>query len=337
MTARVRYIEAIRQGLRFSLESDPSVVVLGEDVRYGGPFGATRGLADDFGKARILDTPISEATVMGMATGAATTGLRPVVEIMFVDFVTLAMDQLVNHAAKLGFMTGGGLRVPLTVRVQGGVTGRFGAHHSQSLESWFVHTPGLKVVAPAFPGDAKKLLEVAIADDNPVVYVEHRGLYWRKGDVSGDEPASGAIVRRSGDDVTLISYSRMVHQALEAADTLSAEGIECEVIDLRWLAPLDLGPGLESLHRTGRVVVAHEAVTTSGVGAEVVARLQDAAYGELVAPIARVGAPFAPVGAAPELEDAYLPGSEDIVGAVRGLLGLAVPRTDRRREETHDP
>ena len=325
MAARIRYIEAVRQGLRSSLEFDPSVVVLGEDVRYGGPFGATRGLADEFGKARILDTPISEATVMGMATGAATTGLRPVVEIMFVDFATLAMDQLVNHAAKLNFMTGGGLRVPLTVRVQGGASGRFGAHHSQSLEAWFVHTPGLKVVAPAFPGDAKKLLETAIADDNPVVYVEHRGLYWMKGEVSGEEPSSGAVVRRSGGDVTVISYSRMVHQALKAAEVLSADGIECEVIDLRWLAPLDLGAALESLHRTGRVVVAHEAVTTGGVGAEVVARLQAEAHGELIAPITRVGAPFAPVGAAPELEDAFVPGSEDIVRAVRGLLGLAVP------------
>jgi pyruvate dehydrogenase E1 component beta subunit len=325
MVGRIRYIEAVRQGLRSSMLSDPSVIVLGEDVRFGGPFGATKGLLDEFGEARILDTPISEATVMGMATGAATTGLRPVVEIMFADFTTLAMDQLVNHAAKLGFMTGGLLRVPLTIRVQGGVGGRFGAHHSQSLEAWFAHTPGLKVVAPAFPGDACKLLEAAIADDNPVVYVEHRGLYWMKGEVTGGEPASGSIVRRRGDDVTIISYSRMVHPVLEAAAILSGEGIECEVIDLRWLAPLDLEPALESSHRTGRVVVAHEAVTTGGFGAEVTARLQAAAHSSLVAPIARVGAPFAPVGAAPELEDAFVPGSGEVIQAVRGLLDVAVP------------
>ncbi len=325
MAARIRYIEAVREGLQCSMLSDPSVIVLGEDVRHGGPFGATRGLVDEFGEARILDTPISEATVMGVAAGAAATGLRPVVEIMFVDFATLAMDQLVNHAAKLGFMTGGLLRIPLTVRVQGGVGGRFGAHHSQSLEAWFTHTPGLKVVAPAFPGDARRLLEVAIADDNPVVYVEHRALYWKKGEVSGDEPGSGAVVRRPGDDATIVSYSRMVHSALEAAATLSTDGIECEVIDLRWLAPLDLESALESLHRTGRVVVAHEAVATGGIGAEVAARLQAAAHGALAAPIVRVGAPFAPVGAAPELEDAFVPGPGDIVQAVRGLLDVAAP------------
>ena len=331
MAARVRYIEAVRQGLRSSMLSDPAVIVLGEDVRYGGPFGATKGLADEFGKERILDTPISEATVMGMATGAAATGLRPVVEIMFVDFATLAMDQLVNHAAKLGFMTGGLLQVPLTVRVQGGVSGRFGAHHSQSLEAWFLHTPGLKVVAPAFPGDAKTLLEVAIADGNPVVYIEHRGLYWVKGEVAGDEPAWGSVVRRRGGDVTIVSYSRMVHQALAAADSVASDGIECEVIDLRWLAPLDLEPVVASLNRTGRAVVAHEAVTTGGVGAEVVARLQAAPGVHPAAPIVRVGAPFAPVGAAPELEDAFLPGSGHIVRAVRGVVGEAPPATDRQK------
>ena len=325
MAPAVRYIDAIREGLLTSMMLDPSVMVIGEDVRYGGPFGATRGLTDEFDESRVRDTPISEATVMGMATGAAVTGMRPVVEIMFVDFVTLAMDQLINHAAKLHYMTGGQLRVPLTVRVQGGVSGRFGAHHSQSLESWFVHTPGLKVVAPAFPGDAKKLLEVAIADDNPVVFIEHRGLYWLKGEISGDEPASGAVVRRQGSDVTIISYSRMVHEALTAADTLSRDGIECEVIDLRWLAPLDLEPAISSLHKTGRVVVVHEAVTTGGVGAEVVARLQEAALDDLAAPIARVGGPFAPVGASPLLEDAFVPGAEDIVRAVRTLLDTGIP------------
>ncbi len=335
MAAPVRYIEAVRQGLRSSMSSDPTVIVLGEDVRHGGPFGATKGLADEFGKSRILDTPISEGTVMGMATGAAATGLRPVVEVMFTDFVTLAMDQLVNHAAKLGFMTGGLLRVPLTVRVQGGVSGRFGAHHSQSLEAWFVHTPGLKVVAPAFPGDARNLLQESIADDNPVLFVEHRGLYWMKGEVTNDEPASGSLVRRPGGDVTIVTYSRMVHHALTAADSLAADGIDCEVIDLRRLAPLDMGPVITSLRRTGRAVVAHEAVVTGGVGAEVAARLQAAPGVHADAPIVRVGAPFAPVGAAPELEDAFVPGPGDIVRAVRDLLGAVSPdRTGQKGGST---
>ena len=336
MASTIRYIDAVREGLRSSMKSDPSVVVLGEDVRHGGPFGATRGLVDEFDEFRVRDTPISEATVMGMATGAAVTGLRPVVEIMFVDFVTLAMDQLVNHAAKLRFMSGGQLRVPLTVRVQGGVGGSFGAHHSQSLESWFVHTPGLKVVAPAFPGDAKRLLEEAIADDNPVVYIEHRGLYWKRGNICGDEKPSGSVTRRRGGDVTIVAYSRMVHEALAAADTLFEDGIDAEVIDLRWLAPLDLDPVIASIHDTGRVVVAHEAVTTAGMGAEVAALLQSAAFGELSAPVARVGAPFAPVGASPQLEDAFVPAAEDIVRATRILLGVVAPITTTEGEETHD-
>ncbi len=323
MTATLRYVDAIRAGLDSSLAADRSVVVIGEDVTYGGPFGATKGLVDEYGTDRIRDTPISEATVMGMGTGAALTGLRPVLEVMFIDFLTLAMDQLVNHAAKLHFMSGGQLKVPLTVRVQGGINGRFGAHHSQSLESWFVHTPGLRVVAPAFPGDAKTLLEAAISDDNPVLYIEHRGLYWMKGEVGGDEPPRGAVVRREGADVTIVSYSKMVHAALAAAETLSGEGIEAEVIDLRWLAPLDIDCVLSSVRRTGRCVVAHEAVTRGGVGAEIASQVQEQGFEHLVAPIARVGGPFAPVGAAPELEDAFAPGAEDVAQAARLLVTRA--------------
>ena len=320
MTTGIRYIDAIHQGLRSALQADPSVVVIGEDVTYGGPFGATKGLVDEFGAGRIRDTPISEATIMGMATGAAVTGLRPVLEVMFIDFITLAMDQLVNHAAKLHYMTGGQLKVPLTIRVQGGISGRFGAHHSQSLEAWFVHTPGLKVVAPAFPGDARTLLEAAIADDNPVVSVEHRALYWTKGEVDGGGSPWGAVVRREGRDVTIVSYSKMVHTALAAADALSTEGIEAEVIDLRWLAPMDIDCVVESARKTGRVLVAHEAVTRGGVGAEIAAVLQRAAFGDLVAPIERIGGPFAPVGASPELEDSFAPHADDITLAVRTLV-----------------
>ena len=321
MTAELRYIDAIHAGLQASLAADDTVVVIGEDVTYGGPFGATRGLADEFGRHRVRDTPISEATVMGMATGAAVTGLRPVVEVMFVDFITLAMDQLVNHAAKLHFMSGGQLRVPLTVRVQGGVRGRFGAHHSQSLESWFTHTPGLKVVAPAFPGDARELLVAAIADDNPVVYLEHRGLYWNRGPTHND-PVEGAVVRRPGTDVTIVSYSKMVHSALAAAERLADSGVEAEVIDLRWLAPLDTATVLESVAKTGRALVAHEAVTHGGLGAEIAATIQRDTFTELLAPVERVGAPFAPVAAAADLEDAFLPGVDEIERAVGTLLSL---------------
>ena len=315
MTAQVRFIDAISEGLRTAMDADDAVVIIGEDVTFGGPVGATKGQVEEFGSGRVRDTPISEATVMGVAIGAALSGLRPVVEIMFIDFITLAMDQLVNHAAKFHFMTGGQLTVPLTLRVQGGINGRFGAHHSQSLESWLVHTPGLKVVAPAFPGDARRLLQVAIKDDNPVVFIEHRGLYWMKGPLGGTDPTSGALVRREGTDVTIISYSKMLHAALSAADTLDAAGVAAEVVDLRWLSPLDLDTVVGSVRKTGRAIIAHEAVTQGGVGAELVASIQTAAFENLVAPIERVGAPFAPIGASPELEDAFSPRAEDIVEA----------------------
>lgn len=328
MTAR-RYIDAITTALADALESDPAVVLLGEDVTYGGPFGATKGLVDRFGEHRVRDTPISEATIMGMAVGAAATGLRPVVEVMFADFVTLAMDQLVNHAAKLHYMTGGLLRIPLTIRVQGGVGGLMGAHHSQSLESWLTHVPGLKVVAPAFPNDAETLLRSAIDDDNPVVYLEHRGLYWNRSQETARSP-SGAIVRRPGTDVTLASYSKMVHSALEAAARLEVAGVSAEVVDLRWLAPLDLAALVASTAKTGRLVVAHEAVRTGGFGAEIAAEVHARAWGGLRAPIERVAAPFAPVGAARALEDAYTPGPESIVEAAMRTIEANIPQPRRR-------
>jgi pyruvate dehydrogenase E1 component beta subunit len=317
----LRYIDAIRAGLRTAMETDDRVIVLGEDVSYGGPFGATKELVDQFGRHRVRDTPISEAAVMGMAVGAALAGLRPVVEVMFADFITLAMDQLVNHAAKLRYMSGGQLSVPLTVRIQGGVNGRFGAQHSQSLEAWFCHTPGLKVVAPAFASDAASLLEIAIADDDPVVYLEHRALYFfADGSIPQRVVSQGSALRMEGNDITVVSYSRMVHIALEAAAELATEGIGVEVIDLRWLLPLDLSLVEESVRKTGRLLVVHEAVTQGGLGAEVAARLQLTAFGFLTAPVARVGAPFTPVGAAPGLEDDFLPGVPEIVAAARRLV-----------------
>src|SRR6185369_12966568 len=226
--AEQTYLEAIRSALAEEMRRDPAVYLFGEDVALGGPFGVTKGLAEEFGANRTVNTPISEATVMGIAIGAATAGFRPVVEVMFIDFITLAMDQLINHAAKLHYMSGGQLRIPLTVRVQCGVSGAMGAHHSQSLEAWLCHVPGLKVVMPSTPADANGLLKSAIRDDNPVVFIEHRGLYWSKGEVTGKEPSIAigqAAILRPGDRVTIVALSNLVGAALAAADRLAGEGI----------------------------------------------------------------------------------------------------------------
>jgi len=261
--AEKSYLEAIREGLREEMGRDPAVRILGEDVAVGGPFGVTKGLAEEFGHSRVINTPISEGTVMGLAIGAAVLGLRPVVEIMFVDFVTLAMDQLVNHAAKLHYMSGGQLKVPLTVRLQCGAVGNWGAHHSQSLEAWFLHIPGLKVVLPSSPADAKGLIKAAIRDDNPVLFVEHRGLYFSRGEVpEGQEiaPIGKASVLRAGTDLTIVALSRMVGPALEASSALLKEGVSAEVIDPRSLCPLDVETIVASVKKSGRLLIAHEAV-----------------------------------------------------------------------------
>jgi pyruvate dehydrogenase E1 component beta subunit len=299
---------------------DPSVILLGEDVSSGGPFGASKDLIDRYGEWRVRNTPISEGTVVGLAVGAALAGLRPIVEIMFVDFVTLAMDQLVNHAAKLHYMSGGQLRVPLTIRAQFGATGSMGAQHSQSLEAWFVHVPGLKVVVPSTPADARGLLRAAISDDNPVVFLEHRGLYWSRGEVPdrlNGTRLGTALVRRPGSDVTVVAIGAMVERALEAATMLEPEGLDVEVIDPRTLVPLDLETLIDSVERTGRLVVVHEAVTTGGVGAEIAAAIGARAHGALRAPIQRVGAPATPVPASPELEALYVPSALGIAEAAR--------------------
>jgi pyruvate dehydrogenase E1 component beta subunit len=321
--AELSYLEAIRSALEEELRRDPTVHIFGEDVALGGPFGATQGLAEQFGVARLVNTPISEATVMGIAIGAATAGLRPVVEIMFIDFITLAMDQLINHAAKLHYMSGGQLRIPLTVRVQCGISGAMGAHHSQSLESWVAHVPGLKVVMPSNPADAKGLLKSAIRDDNPVVFVEHRGLYWTKGAIPANEtvvPIGRASVLRRGEQLTVVALSSMVVPALAAADDLAAEGISVEVVDPRTISPLDVETIAASVKKTSRLIVAHEAVEQGGVGAEIVARVQQAAFHYLDSPIARVAAPFAPVPAGPTLEKQFLPGKQNIIAAARTAL-----------------
>jgi pyruvate dehydrogenase E1 component beta subunit len=306
------------------MRADPRVLVLGEDVAEGGPWGATAGLVEEFGADRVRNTPISEAAIAGVAIGAAQSGLRPVVEIMFVDFVTLALDQLVNQAAKAHFMSGGQLEVPLVLRTQGGAGQRGGAQHSQSLEAWLTHVPGLKVVMPSTALDAAGLLASALADPNPVVYIENKALYYRKEKVPDERPhvpVGQARLVRPGRHVTVVALSRLVHESLAAAEELAGEGIEIEVVDPRTLVPLDLEAIVESVSRTHRLVVAHEAVAHGGFGAEIAAQVQTAAFDELDAPVVRVGAPFAPVPFSPPLEDAYLPGRADVTAAVRAVLG----------------
>jgi acetoin:2,6-dichlorophenolindophenol oxidoreductase subunit beta len=323
------YVKAITSTLANAMRADDRVFVLGEDVAEGGPYTATAGLADEFGTERVINTPISESAITGVAIGAAQSGMRPVLEIMFIDFITLALDQLVNGAAKAHFMSGGQLTVPMVLRTQGGAGHRGAAQHSQSLESWLTHVPGLKVVMPSRPIDAAGLLASAILDPNPVVFVENKTLYFRKGEVP--EPAAAvpigeAVTLRAGDDVTVVALSRVVHDALAAADRLAAEdGIEAEVIDPRTLVPLDLDAIVESVKRTGRLVVAHEAVEHGGFGAEIAAQVQGAAFDFLDAPVGRVGAPFSPIPFSPPLEDAYLPGSDEIVAAVQATF-VGAPR-----------
>ena len=322
--AELNFIEIIRRALDEEMSRDAAVYLIGEDVAAGGAFGATRGLVDRHGPRRVRNTPISEAAITGLATGAAICGLHPVLEIMFIDFATLAMDCLVNQTAKYRYMSGGQLSVPMVVRTQAGAAGGAAAQHSQSLESWFVHVPGLVVVAPSSPVEAYGLLKSSIRLGDPVLFVEHKRLYGMKEELpegAGPLPIGKARVARSGTDVTLIAYSAMVRTALEAAENLARSGISVEVIDLRTLSPLDTETLVQSVSRTHRAVIAQEAVEIGGVGAEVAARLGSLAFGELKAPIARVGCPFAPIPFAPELEAALLPGAKQIEQAVREVMG----------------
>ena len=314
------YLAAVKNALADAMRSDPRVIVLGEDVAEGGPYGATAGLAEEFGRTRVLNTPISEGAVCGAAIGAAQAGLRPVVEIMFIDFITLALDQLVNQAAKAHFMSGGQLTVPMVLRTQGGAGSRSGAQHSQSLEAWLTHVPGLKVVMPSNAADAAGLLASAIDDPGPVVFVENNSLYFRREPEPADTgpvPIGSARTIRRGGDLTIVATSRMVGEATEAAERLASEGVQAEVIDPRTLVPLDIDTIAASVRRTGRAVVVHEAVTTGGFGAELTARIQQEAFDCLEAPIQRVGAPFEPVPVSPPLEDDYRPDAIDIHAAAR--------------------
>lgn len=316
------FIEILRLALDEELARDPAVHLLGEDVAVGGAFGVTKGLAQKHGEQRVRNTPISEAAITGMATGAAICGLRPVLEIMFIDFATLSLDCLVNQAAKYRYMSGGQLSVPMVVRTQAGAAGGAAAQHSQSLEAWFVHVPGLVVVAPSSPLEAYGLLKSSIRLGDPVLFIEHKRLYAQKEVLAGGAPLppiGKAKVARAGSDVTLIAYSAMVRDALEAADELGRSGISVEVIDLRTLLPLDMSTIAASVSKTHRVVIAHEAVLNGGVGAEIAARIGYELFDELDAPVTRVGCAFSPIPFAPELERALLPGTTDIVRAVREL------------------
>ena len=320
------YVQAINRAMARAMRADESVIVLGEDVAQGGPYLATEGLAAEFGTGRVRNTPISEGAVCGVAIGAAQAGLRPIVEIMFIDFITLALDQLVNQAAKAHYMSGGQLSVPIVLRTQGGSGGRAGAQHSQSLEAWLTHVPGLKVVMPSSAADAAGLMASAIADPNPVVFVENKSLYFRREELPEQPepvPIGSAKLLRPGRDVTIIALSRLVGDALEAAARLAQDGIEAEVIDPRTLVPLDLEPIADSVRRTGRAVIAHEAALHGGFGAELAAQLQEAAFDHLEAPVQRVGAPFTPVPVSPSLEDAYRPGVDQVVAATRYAVAWA--------------
>jgi len=319
------FIEILRRALDEELASDARVHLLGEDVAAGGAFGVTRGLADKHGAQRVRNTPISEAAITGLATGAALCGLRPVLEIMFIDFATLAMDSLVNQAAKYRYMSGGQLAVPIVVRTQSGAAGGAAAQHSQSLEAWFIHVPGLVVVAPSSPAEAYGLLKSSIRLGDPVLFVEHKRLYTMREEVPDDmplPPIGRARIARAGSDVTLIAWSAMVGAALEAAGELETQGISAEVIDLRTLLPLDMDAIAGSVSRTHHVLIAQEAVLNAGVGAEIAARIGSELFDELDAPVERVGCPFAPIPFAPELERALLPGSAAIVSAACELLGV---------------
>ncbi|MFT4247630.1 MAG: alpha-ketoacid dehydrogenase subunit beta [Pseudomonas sp.] len=317
----VRFLKAVNQALHDAMRDDPTVIMIGEDIAAaGGSFKATKGLLETYGPSRVYDAPIAEATIAGIAVGAALTGARPVAEIMFMDFVTLTMDMLVNQAAKARSMFGGQGSVPMVLRTPHGGGLSAGPQHSQCLEAWFAHIPGLKVVVPATPADAYGLLRAAIEDPDPVIVVENKALYAIKGDLP-EVPERVAIgkgrIARAGRDATVVAYGATVAMALEAAQQLAGEGLEIEVVDLRSIQPWDEALVLESLGRTHRLVVAHEAVEAFGVGAEIVARMADVGFDELDAPIVRVAAPFAPVPFSPVLEKHYRPTGQDIVAALR--------------------
>ena len=320
----ITYAQALNQALREELRADPRVFLMGEDIGlHGGIFRVTADLFAEFGAERIRDTPISESGFIGLGIGAAIAGMRPVVELLFMDFALVAADQIVNQAAKLRYMAGGTLSVPIVIRAQQGGGRGNGAQHSQSFESWMAQIPGLIVIAPSTPADAKGLLKAAIRAGNPVVFIEHKLLYNTKGEVPDGEhvlPIGRADIKRSGRDVTIVAYSRMLLLALEAAMQLADKGIEAEVIDLRTIEPLDMDTVIASVKGTGRLLVVHEAHSNCGVGAEIIARMYEQAPDALVVPARRLGAKHVPIPVAEVLENFVLPQVDDIVTSVAGMI-----------------
>jgi pyruvate/2-oxoglutarate/acetoin dehydrogenase E1 component len=318
------YREALNEALHEEMARDADVFVMGEDVgQYGGPFRVTAGLYERYGEKRARDTPISEAAFSGIGVGAALVGLRPVIEILYIDFTALAMDQLINQAAKLRYMSGGQASVPLVLRTQGGGGRGNAAQHSQSLEMWYVHVPGLKVVQPSTPYDAKGLLKSAIREENPVLFIEHKLLYGTKGPVPEEPyclPIGVSEVKRAGKDATVVAHSRMTLFALSAAQKLARDGIDVEVIDPRTLKPLDLEPVVESVKKTGRLIVVSEGVRTGGFASEVAARIQEEAYDYLDAPVQQLTTADVPLPYAEELELEAIPGEDEIVAAVKSVI-----------------
>ncbi len=324
-TSELTYMQAVNEALRWALETYPEAIIFGEDMGLpGGPFGATKGLRRAFGE-RVFDTPISESAILGGAVGAAMRGCRPIVEIMFADFFLVALDQLVNQAANVRFLSRGEFTAPITVRSQQGFTPGSCAQHSQSLEAIFAHIPGLRVGLPADAEQAYTMLRASIACDDPVIVIESRALYQQKREVPLGGPVEGvggARIVREGDNVTIVTWSRMVGEALAAADQLAERGVSAEVVDLRWLSPVDFEAVLASVSRTSRLVIAHEANLTGGFGAEIAARVVARGFDLLDAPIERVGAPDIRVPASPRLQQALMPNSETIVAAVDRLAAF---------------
>lgn len=321
---KMTYAEGIREGMRIKMQEDPNVFILGEDVgAFGGCFGVTAGLFNEFGGKRVRDTPISEGVIIGAAVGAAATGLKPIAELMFIDFLTVGMDQLVNQAAKMRYMFGGKISVPMVVRLPAGAGVRAAAQHSQSLEAWLTHVPGLKVVYPSNAQDAIGLMLTAVEDDNPVMYIEHKALYAVKGDVEDNVapiPFGKAKVLREGKNVTVITYGKQVYDALSAAETLAQEGIDVEVIDLRSLYPLDKETIFQSISKTNKVVIISEEVKRGGYGGEIAAIIAEESFDNLDAPIVRIGALNTPIPFNADMEDYVLPNADDIIHGVKTMF-----------------
>jgi pyruvate dehydrogenase E1 component beta subunit len=321
---KMTYAEAIRDAMRVKMKEDPNVLIFGEDVgKFGGCFGVTGTLWNEFGDDRVRDTPISEGAIIGCAVGAAATGLRPIAELMFIDFVTVGMDQLVNQAAKMRYMFGGKITVPMVVRLPAGAGLQAAAQHSQSLEAWLTHVPGLKVVYPSTPQDAFGLMLSSIEDDNPVIFIENKMLYGVSGDVEDEVkkiPLGSADIKREGKDVTVIATGRMVNEALAAAEKLAEEGLEIEVVDPRTLYPLDKKTIYNSIRKTNKAVVVTEENKRGGYAGEISAMISEEIFDELDAPVVRIGSLNTPIPFSPKLEHYIIPDSKDIINGIRKLV-----------------